>query len=318
MWQRLKLTAKKVSTYEYAPRYSRLAGDIASFEPQLQKRITDTHSENEQWALQSLALLTQAKSYLKEFKIDEGWKSFHSARRFGIFGMNKHERLAYAKSILKESAKINEWRKEAIFSMLDAKKGDVTEAPDPEVLFQAAEMKDEYYNNQYYMNRLSHNLFWLLSGLLFIVLFAIVIYFFFYISLYGKDFEERLNLTGSICGVILFGLLGALTSAILFTRNLNNSSRVKEISSSEVMVMSKIFIGAGFSIFIFLILHSSFAAGIKLFSFSISSPIDYFAIAFASGFTERLAQKSMNLIVGNDTSEKNKSSDVTDSRGTTN
>jgi hypothetical protein len=298
MWQRLKLTLKRITTLEYTPRYSRLAGEIACFEPQLQKRIIETQSSQEQWALQAQALLKQAKAYLGDYKIDEGWKSYHTARRMEIFGMNKHERLSLAKSIGKEAGKLNEWRRDAIFSLLGTRKEEITESPDTEVLVQAADLKDEHYNNQYYMNRLTHNLFWLLSGLLFIVLLSIVVYFLTYINLYGKELETSLNLTDELIGVLLFGFLGALTSAILFTRNLTKSSRIKEISSSQVMVLSKIFIGAGFSIFIFLLLRSSVAESIKLFSFSISTPLDFFAIAFASGFTEQLAQKSLDLITG--------------------
>ena len=298
MWQRLKLTLKRITTLEYTPRYSRLAGEIACFEPQLQKRIIETQSSQEQWALQAQALLKQAKAYLSDYKIDEGWKSYHTARRMEIFGMNKHERLSLAKSIGKEAGKLNEWRRDAIFTLLGSKKEEITESPDTEVLVQAADLKDEHYNNQYYMNRLTHNLFWLLSGLLFLVLLSIVVYFLTYFNLYGKELETSLNLTDELIGVLLFGFLGALTSAILFTRNLTKSSRIKEISSSQVMVLSKIFIGAGFSIFIFLLLRSSVADSIKLFSFSISTPLDFFAIAFASGFTEQLAQKSLDLITG--------------------
>jgi len=177
-------------------------------------------------------------------------------------------------------------------------------APEPEILVHAAELKDEHYNNQYYMNRLSHNLFWLLSGMLFLVLMGIVFYFTRNTSLYGKELEQSLNLSEMIIGVLLFGLLGALTSAILFTRNLTKSPRIREISSSNVVAMSKIFIGAGFSIFIFLLLRSSIAGSLKLFSFTVSTPFDYFAIAFVSGFTERLAQKSMDIIAGKITAEK--------------
>jgi hypothetical protein len=70
--------------------------------------------------------------------------------------------------------------------------------------------------------------------------------------------------------------------------------------------MSKIFIGAGFSVFIFLLLRSSVAEHIKLFTFSISQPLDYFAIAFASGFTERLAQKSIELLIGKEKATEKK------------
>ena len=306
MWERLSLVLKRVLTLEYSPRYSRLAGDISCYEPLLQKRIIDSQSQNEQWALQAQKLLVQAKNYLKGYKIDEGWKSFHAAKRFEIFGMNKHERLACAQSISKEAEKLNEWRIEAIISLLGGKKDKVVEVPEPEVLIQAAELKDEYYNNQYYVNRLSRNLFWLLFMLLFFILMTIVAFFSYYTKSCSKEFDTSMNITGYLIGVLLFGILGALTSAILSIRKLSKSSRINELSSSNVLVLSKIFIGAGFSVFIFLLLRSSVAEGIKIFSFSISSPLDYFAIAFVSGFTERLAHKSMDLIIGKDKDEKSK------------
>jgi hypothetical protein len=299
MWKRVKLIREIIKTYEYNPRYSRLAGDIAAFEPQLRKRISEAKNEDQYWIKPAETLLNQAKVFLEDYKIDEGWKSLHTSQRYEIFAMDKHERLACAKALVNEAEKLNEWRKDAIISLLCTKKDELAEAPSAEVLFQAAKLKDENYNNQYYMNRLSRNLFWLLSVLLFVVLTSIVAYFLTCIPSFGDDLAKDLNPVEYLVGVILFGTLGAITSAILFTRNLSHSSRIKEISSSQVMVFSKIFIGAGFSVFIFLLLHSSITDGIKLFAFSISKPLDYFAIAFASGFTERLAQKSMGLIIGN-------------------
>jgi len=298
MLQILKLVLKKATTFEYAPRYSRLAGDIAVYEPQFQLRIAESNSGDKQWAKQSQILLGQAKKYLKEYKIDEGWKSFHSAKRYEVFAMDTHERLAYAKSLLKEAGNLNDWRKDAIIDLLGSINDKAAELPTPEVINQAAELKDEYYNDRYYMNRLSYNLFWLLSGLLFFVLFAIVVYFSITIDSNDKTLNTELNLTQYIIGVLLFGFLGAITSAILFTRNLSESARTKELISSQVIVLSKLFIGAGFSVFIFLLLRSSFAESVKLFNFKMTQPIDYFTIAFVSGFTEMLAQKSMDLITG--------------------
>ena len=306
MWQRFKLIYKQISTYEYSPRYSRLAGDLACYEPQFQKRVIDTGSQNEQWAIKGQALLDIAKANLKEYKIDEGWKSYHSAICYELFGYNNNERLAFAKSLLKETDKLNEWRKEAVRSLLGHKKDGDIEVPAAEVLAIANELKDEDYNNQYYMNRLSHNLFWLLSGLMFIVLILIAIYFFYNPEISMNETGSEIKLSVSILGVLLFGVLGAITSAIVSTRNLTKSSRIKEISSSEVIVLSKIFVGAGFSVFIFLLLHSSFAESIQIFNFHFGSPLDYFAIAFASGFTERLAQKSLDAIIGKEPPSKAK------------
>jgi len=298
MWPRFEIMRTKITTMEHSPRYSRLAGELSSYKPQLEKRIIDSAAGAEQWAIQAKKLVKDTEDYLKENKIDEAWKSFHAVKRMVVFDMNDVERMARAKSLFQETAKLNDWRKESIVNLLGKIKDGETAPPAVETLIHALEIKDEAYDNQFYLNRLSHNLFWLLSGLLFMVIAGIVLYFSMIIHQMGSNYARDLTLTGYVVGVLLFGLLGALTSAIVSTRQLSNSPRISELGSSQVITMSKIFIGAGFSVFIFLLLKSSVAEHIKLFNFSISQPIDYFAIAFASGFTERLAQKSIELLIG--------------------
>lgn len=298
MWPRFEIILTKITTLEYTPRYSRLAGELSSYKPQLEKRIIDSNTPNSQWSIQAKELIRDSEKYLKENKIDEAWKSFHAAKRMVVYAMSDDERMAHAKSLFRETGKLNEWRRESIISLLGKRPDGVTVPPAVETLIHAMALKDEAYDNQFYLNRLSRNLFWLLSGLLFLVISGIVVYFAVIIHDMGSNYARDLNLTGYIVGVLLFGLLGALTSAIVSTRQLSNSPRISELGSSQVITMSKIFIGAGFSVFIFLLLQSSVAEHIKLFSFTISHPLDYFAIAFASGFTERLAQKSIELLIG--------------------
>lgn len=298
MWPRFEIIRTKIRTMEYTPRYSRLAGELSCYKPQIEKRIIDSSAANEQWAIQTKELVKDSEKLLKENKIDEAWKSFHAAKRMVVFDMNDDERMANAKSLFRETEKLNEWRRDAIISLLGKRTEGVTGTPAVETLIHAMELKDEAYDNQFYLNRLSHNLFWLLSGLLFFVIAGIVLYFVMITHQLGSNYARDLSLTGYVVGVLLFGLLGALTSAIVSTRQLSKSPRISELGSSQVITMSKIFIGAGFSVFIFLLLKSSVAEHINLFNFRISNPLDYFAIAFASGFTERLAQKSIELLIG--------------------
>jgi hypothetical protein len=283
---------------EYTPRYSRLAGELSCYKPQLEKRIIDSNASGTQWAIRAKELIHDAEKFLNLNKIDEAWKSFHAAKRMVVFDMNDNERLAKAKSLYRETEKLNEWRREAINNLLGKRSEGVTTSPAVEILIHAMELKDEAYDNQFYLNRLSRNLFWLLSRLLFIVISGIVLYFALIIRNMGSEYPWDLGFTGYIVGVLLFGLLGALTSAIVSTRMLSKSPRISELGSSQVITMSKIFVGAGFSVFIFLLLRSSVAESINLFSFTISQPLDYFAIAFASGFTEIFAQKSIELLLG--------------------
>ncbi len=298
MWPRFEILLTQITTLEYSPRYSRLAGELSCYKPQLEKRIIDLNASDTQWATQAQKLVHDAEKFLKVNKIDEAWKSFHAAKRMVVFGMKDPERIAQATSLRREIEKMNEWRREAINNLLGKQTEGETKPPEIETLIHAMELKDEAYDNQFYLNRLSRNLFWLLSRLLFLVISGIVLFFVIIIHNMGSGYPWDLSFTGYIIGVLLFGLLGALTSAIVSTRTLSNSPRISELNSSQVVTMSKIFIGAGFSVFIFLVLRSSVAESIKLFSFTISQPLDYFAIAFASGFTEKFAQKSIELLLG--------------------
>lgn len=302
MIDRIKILLRRIMTYEYSPRYSRIAGDLVCYEAQLHKRLETIDPEKNAWAQQALMLLKQTRNFANDFKIDEAWKSLHAAKRMEVHCMTDKERIGIAKSLLEETEKTNEWRRNAIVSLLG--KNIDKEAPDPEILIQAMELKDDYYNNQYYKNKLTRNLFNLLFMVLFLVIVGIIIFFITSIQRYGDDFATELNATGYMVGIILFGFLGATTSAILFTRYMSKYSRITEIGSSQVITLSKIFVGVAFSVFIFLLLRSSVADNIKLFSFSIETPLDYFAIAFVSGFTERLAQKAILLVVGKEEEEK--------------
>ena len=313
MWKRLKIFTASVAGPEYQPRYSRLAGELDSYEPLLEKRIIDTNSQDKEWAKQAKALLSKSWKLLDKTKIDEAWKVFHTAKRLEVYGYSENERLALAKSLLEEISKLNEWRRFAIQSLLGQKKEDIKAAPDPEILIMAVELKDDYYNNQYYKNKLSRNLFRLLFTLLFIAIAAIVVYFIFNIYPPGEKLEEVLTPTGYLIGVLLFGFLGAITSAILFTRYMSKYSRITEIGSSSVITISKIFVGAAFSVFIYLLLNSSISESVKIFSFSIKDPIDFFAVAFVSGFSEQFAQKAIVAIVGKDENQATGKKPKTDS-----
>lgn len=298
MTNRVKAYFTRLTATDYAPRYTRLAGDLASYKPLLEKRITETSSENEQWAIQARALIKSAEEFLSKQKIDEGWKSFHTAQRLEVFGMMDEEKTALAEELQVECSKLNDWRKDAILRMLGTEDKPKPMPPKSEVLVRALEIKDEHFNNQYYKNTLSRSMFQLLFMLLGAFITAIIVYFSVLVNNYGQEFSDYISISGLITGVLLFGFLGAITSAILFTRYSTKVSRLTEIGSNTIITLSKIFVGASFSIFIFLVMKSSVAENIKLFNFVFDEPLDFFAVAFVSGFSERLAQRAIEAIVG--------------------
>ncbi len=288
----------RLTSLEYTPRYTRLAGDLASYRPLLEKRIAVSGNDKAQWAIQARVLLDQAGLFLQKHKIDEGWKSYHTAKRLEVNGMNENEKQAIAKELLVETSKLNDWRRDAIIRMLTVDEkltlGQITS----EVLIRALEIKDEHYNNQYYKNTLSRSMFQLLFMLLLLFIAGAMVYFGVLINQNGSNYAAQLPLSELLIGVLIFAFLGAITSAILFTRYSTQFSRLTEIGSNSVVTLSKIFVGVSFSVFIFLLLQSSVAGSIQLFSFTLSNPLDYFAVAFVSGFSERLAQKAIEAIVG--------------------
>jgi hypothetical protein len=118
MKSRIRTMFLRLVSVEYTPRYSRLAGDMACFRPQLEKRIVDSSSDNTQWAKQARLLLDKAEEFLMKMKLDEGWKAFHTAQRLEVNGMSEHERIALGNELIVECSKLNDWRKNAILRML--------------------------------------------------------------------------------------------------------------------------------------------------------------------------------------------------------
>ncbi len=294
MNNRLKALFVNMTTFDSTLRYSRLLGSLTSYEAELDSRIKSDKFENTAWAIEAKNLLKRSKYFLDKYKFDEAWKCFHSAQRQEIYGMNEDERIQTCKILISESGKLNKWRMDAIKKLIGNPESENYSVPTTTTVIRAIDLKDEHYDNIYYQNRLTASLYRMLFLLLAIV--SILILCFASTCITDSD-----NLPGHktmIYGVILFGLLGAITSSILFTRNQAASSRISELTTNSFIVLSKIAVGVGFSIFFYFLLRSSLLDGIQLLNFTLSSDVDYYTIAFVSGFTERIAQKAMSLILG--------------------
>lgn len=296
MFKRLKEVIQKTSILDFFPRYCRLNGSLETYEVDLEFRIKNNKDKDAVWPDEAKGLIKKAKSFLNLYKIDEAWKCFHTAQRQEIYGFSSQERFEAAKTLYRESSKLNNWRMVAIKDMLGDPSVENYSVPSAETLARATKLKDEHYNNIYYQNRLTRSLYKMLFFMLAIVI-GLLIWF------------SNCNIIGAcklpdhtvmIQGVILFGLLGAITSSILFTRQQSETSSITEIATNTFIVLSKIAVGVGFTILIYFLLRSSFLDAINLFTFELTTDLDYYTIAFLSGFTERLAQKAMSIIIGDE------------------
>ncbi len=294
---KIKMRLRRLFYVEYAPRYIRFKGDLCTYKEYLhvmQINMNDDEKEKN-WTTQALVLCEKAIDKLKERKIDEGWKMLHAAKRLEVYG-NESIRKAIIIELREEANKLNEWRKNSILKIIgfgDEKK-DLEISP--EELGKALKIRDEFYHTLYYTNRLTRGQFnWLFLILALIIVLGLV---FIFINDFTKDDAMNIMNFRNLTGILLFGLLGATTSSIFHFRNSQSSSRIPEILSNTSITMSRIFVGAGFSVFIFVLLNSQITASINLFSFTIDSCYDFFTIAFVSGFSERLALSSIQKIIG--------------------
>ncbi len=281
-----------------SPRWARLSGSLKAYRLEVERRINLPENKGTQWALNLNKILDQCQSQLDAHEVDEAWKSFDAARRLELFGMEKLELQQKARILRQEAAKLSEWRKRAIYSIIGDPDHPVNDEIVAGMLYEATMVRDEDFNNTYYKNRLIRNLFRLLFNLLFLWGVLIFIYFFTAFNFINSDQNSDYSNGVFMVGILLFGLLGATTSSILITRQRSGQTRITEISSNQFVTLSRIFVGAAFSIFIFMILKSEMAAKINLFTFEINKPLDYFAIAFVSGFAERLARNAIEALAG--------------------
>ena len=292
----LQIVYKSLTAFDLKLRYSRLNGSLTTFEAELDFRIKSGHFEDTVWASEAKNLLEKSKEFLTDYKFDEAWKCFHSAQRHEVYGMNEEERIESCKILIAESAKLNPWRMKAIKELISDPESENYNAPSVTALIRAMELKDEHYDNIYYQNRLTASLYRMLFLMLAIVSLLIIYFSSNYINASAALPGHNIMVNG----VIPFGLLGAITSSILFTRNQAASSRISELTTNSFIVLSKIAVGVGFTLFFYFLLCSSLLDGIQLLNFKLSSVVDYYTIAFVSGFTERIAQKAMGLILGDE------------------
>ena len=294
---KFKMRLRRLFYVEYSPRYMRFKGDLCTYKEYLcvlQLNMNDDEKEKN-WTTKALVLCEKAKEKLDDRKIDEGWKMLHAAQRLEVYG-SESIRKAIIIELREEAKKLNEWRKNSILKIIgfgdEIKETDIS----PEELEKALKIRDQFYHTLYYTNRLTRGQF----NWLFLILGIIIGLGLLYISFNEFTKTDKMDIMNirNLTGILLFGLLGATTSSIFHFRNSQSSSRIPEILSNTSITMSRIFVGAGFSVFIFVLLNSEIAASLKLFSFTLDTCYDFFTIAFVSGFSERLALKSIQSIIG--------------------
>lgn len=292
---------KSIWFASYSAKHRRLAGSLHAYRKELERRIKKTGAEEAGWATTATALLDQCFQLLQEAKLDEAWKCFHEAKRTEIYGLDETELDTRVMILRQEADKLSDWRKKAVYALIGSPGNPTGTKPSHEAVNQASLIRDQHYNNSYYRNQLTRIQFQSSFTALTLFLFAMLCYFRW---LFPYEAAEVANTSSTfihfLIGVVIFGLSGATTSTILHIRKSTVNSRIPEIISNNFITLSRIFVGAGFSVFVFILLNTAFITQLKLFSFEVDTPFDFFTLAFITGFSERFVLKKITGIVGGD------------------
>jgi hypothetical protein len=267
-------------------KYRRLAGVIQTFKTELEFRYKEDEIKSQKWYQLAAQSLAEAEINLNRGDIDNGWKSFNAAMRAEIYILNKDQLRIRAEILKYESEKLFSWRKKSIESLLENFEPERTDAS--EKVFQAALIRDEYFNNQVYKAGLIKNHMFILFWAAVIDIFLIFMNWF----IYSYSGIKNLHL---VIFCILFGMLGSIFSSALKLKGASMSSRIPEFINDFKITFLRIIIGGLSAILFYLIFYSSFFSLI----FNLGNHTNHYTLlvlAFLSGFSERLVLKAAEAV----------------------
>ncbi len=287
------------SRFFQSHRQNRLESAILVFRMELKRRVASKTSSDQppSWITLAFDLLNQAQLALLDGNIEQGWKCFLGAQRMEIFGLDEGEELSARVKVLREEAsKLQSWRKKALEHLLGNSESP-KEVKDKGVVYEAALIRDEHYNNQAYKGALNRDLTFYLSISLALVLIGI------FLAIGNiDDLSDKEPVSPSrelFLSVMLFGLLGGVVSAILKAIDLDQSSRIPEMLTSIYVTFLRIFVGGAFAIVIFIFLKSHFVSFLNPTVSEAAKSLNIYSIyviSFVSGFTERLALRAIETV----------------------
>jgi hypothetical protein len=279
-------------------RYKRLQGSLLSYKNEVERRKADAQSstDNKGWIVSIGNLLDETEYQLRKKNIDEAWKCFLAAQRMEIYAFTGEEIISKAITIRREAEKMNEWRKNSIYDLLGKPDSAIINLTHEQV-YQAALIRDEYSNNQAYKDLLIRTYYGLLALMLTALGIIFIVLFYFDLVLLGCIQEEVVCSNKMFPGIIILGLLGSIFSVATKSPVALNNTRIPELIHGNRLTFLRILIGGVSAFVIFIFIKSDFTGNLFTFKDSHIEFYTYYVIAFASGISERIVLKAMEVII---------------------
>ena len=259
----------------------RLQSALLAYVPELELRIACFHDQpypDRFWAEAARDLVARAFDALHRDAPEDGWHCLMAAQRLECFALYDGEIESKAASLQLESEKLHGWRKAAVQKLL--------ESPAPVRLYEALFHRDEQAQNHWHKIAVRKRQLQLLLGVLFVVIIASVF-------LAGAAANEPSASPLLLGTVALLGAAGACLGAILSLARDPLASRIPEQVASTAITVMRPAIGAAAALGMYFLLAARISTGVPDPGAS-----GLFAVAFASGFSERLFIKGVESIGG--------------------
>jgi hypothetical protein len=310
-----------------------LDGALRVAEREIEQRVCLKQAQC--WLDAMRRFLSDARAALDRGDLDQGWRLLHAAQRAGIHALNDDdaELASLASTLRSEADKLKSWRQKAIERLLGT-----PEKPAAKVtvaaVYEAASLRDEYYDNQAYKDRLLKTQMLALVLTLGGVMVALALVASRTVDVVPArtatvpGVEQNAAVVSAIAVtppaargarsmdsdqkafvmVALFGLLGSTVSAMLRASDTGQSARIPELTAAVRVTFMRILMGGASAIVVYVFLKSDLGSALtkELFSAQIATAIKdggiglytACAIAFVAGFSERLVLRAVESVAG--------------------
>lgn len=246
-------------------------------------------------------LLGKSARHLQHGHIDQAWVCFHAARRVDLYGYEAYDRLHDGESeLVRERAVeihrqategLTGWRREAVADLLLDRSGQVRRDPSVHAVIRARYLVDEANQANHAKRR------YLQRQLRYLLGFGIVALtvFMFGVTQVNPLAASDVTLPTFVLYVPLVGVLGAALFGVRSASKTATSTNVPQNFTPLGVVLARVFIGSLSAV----ALYFGLTAGvIDVAESGALTPALLLLVAFAAGYSERLAPQAVERVSG--------------------
>jgi hypothetical protein len=246
-------------------------------------------------------LLDRSAQHLQHGHIDQAWVCFHAARRIDLYGYGAYDRLCDGESELvreravaihrRAAGQLSGWRAEAVSDLLLDRSGQVRRDPSVHAVIRAQSLvnganQDNHAKRRYLQRQLRY-----LLGLGIVALTVFLSGVTWVNPLAASD----VTLPAFVLYVPLVGALGATLFGVRSTSKVPTSTNVPQNFTPLGLVLARVFIGSLSAV----ALYFGLTAGvIDVAEGGALTPALLLLVAFAAGYSERLAPQAVERVSG--------------------